>query len=100
MKLKLTEQQTIRREKLEKLKSIGRDPYFSKFNVSINIDELNKLYNDKTKEELSSNQTPEYSIAGRVMMVRDQGKAMFIAIKSNGQSFQFYLRKDSVSEKD
>ncbi len=100
MKTKFTEQQIIRREKLEKLKQMDRNPYFSKFNLDIKISELNKLYGSKTKEELSNNKTPEYSIAGRVMMIRDQGKAMFIAIQSNGESFQFYLRKDSVSEQD
>ena len=100
MKTKLTEQQIIRREKLEKLKLMDRDPYFSKFIPMITIDELNILYDSKTKEELSTEKTSEYSIAGRVMMVRDQGKAMFISIKNNGQPFQFYLRKDSVSDSD
>lgn len=100
MKEKLTEQQIIRREKLEKLKSMGRDPYFSNFNHKTTIKELLSLYDSKTKDELSEKKTPEYSIAGRVMMIRDQGKAMFIAIKSNGESFQFYLRKDAVSEED
>ncbi len=33
-------------------------------------------------------------------MIRNQGKAAFISIQSNGHKFQFYVRKDSVSEED
>ncbi len=95
-----TEQEQIRREKLKQLKEMGRDPYFETFNQEIAISELKNLYSEKSKEELQENKTPEYSVAGRAMMVRDQGKAMFIAIQSDGENFQFYVRQDSVSEED
>lgn len=100
MREEFTEQEIIRREKLEKLKAMGRDPYFSTFNEETTINGLKEKYDSKTKEELNDNHTDDYSLAGRTMMVRDQGKAMFIAIKANGESFQFYVRQDSVSEED
>ncbi len=95
-----TEQEQVRREKLEQLRAMGRDPYFETFNQENTINELVELHGNSTKEELAENKTPEYSLAGRAMMVRDQGKAMFIAIQSNGENFQFYIRQDSVSEED
>ncbi len=94
------EQEQIRRDKLKKLRELGRDPYFSSFKETIKISELLKLYSDKGKQDLHDNPTPEYELAGRVMMIRDQGKAMFIAIQSNGEDFQFYVRQDSISEND
>jgi|GEM_PF-2526953 len=96
----LKEQEIIRRQKLDELKKMGRDPYFSKHKNSIEIPEIVKLYENFTKEELHEKETPLYDLAGRVMMVRDQGKAMFLAIKSNGLPFQFYVRKDAISEED
>ncbi len=100
MKREFTEQEQIRREKLEKLKNMGRNPYFSEFNEENTVEKIICKYSDMTKQELEDNKTKDYSLAGRVMMIRDQGKAMFIAIKSNGLNFQFYVRKDSIPEQD
>ncbi len=100
MERNFTEQEIIRREKLQKLKDLGRDPYFSSFKEETTVTDLIEKYDSRTKEDLAENKTDEYTVAGRVMMVRDQGKAMFIAIKANGVAFQFYVREDSVSELD
>ncbi len=100
MKREFTEQEKIRREKLERLRKMGRNPYFSKFEENTTITNLIEKYDSLSKQELSENETDDYSLAGRVMMIRDQGKAIFIAIKSNGHNFQFYVRKDSISEED
>lgn len=95
-----TEQEQIRREKLNQLRELGRDPYFESFKETITINELKEQFGERTKEDLSENKTDNFSLAGRAMMVRNQGKAMFIAIQSNGETFQFYVRQDSVSEQD
>ncbi len=95
-----TEQEQIRRDKLQQLRDMGRDPYFESFNYEVSISELTEKHGNSTKEELAENKTPEYNVAGRAMMVRNQGKAMFIAIQDNGETFQFYVRQDSVSEED
>ncbi len=95
-----TEQEQIRREKLNQLRELGRDPYFESFEQKITIGELKEKYESKSKEELQETPTENYSVAGRAMMVRNQGKAMFIAIQSNGENFQFYVRQDSISEED
>lgn len=94
------EQETIRREKLNKLKEMGRDPYFSSFDNKVSISELVKKYDSHTKEDLEKKTSPNYEIAGRAMMIRNQGKAMFVQIKSNGEVFQFYLRQDTLSKED
>ncbi|BDU67404.1 MAG: lysine--tRNA ligase [Candidatus Tyloplasma litorale] len=100
MKIERTEQEKIRREKLLKLKEMGLDPYFTSFTQTVTIKEIIEQYNDFSKKELEDNHTNNYSLAGRVMMIRNQGKAMFLLIQSNGDKFQFYLRKDALPKHD
>ncbi len=100
MERKFTEQELIRREKLTKLKAIGCDPYFAAVKNPIPFEELTKKYQDFSKEELHEHPTKSYTIAGRVMMIRDQGKTKFVALKNNGLEFQLYIRRDELSEKD
>lgn len=100
MRKKFTEQEQIRREKLKKINLMGINTYFSNFQENITIKDLEEKYSELTKEYLQENKTPIYSLAGRIMMLRDQGKAMFISIKSNGEYIQFYIRKDSITEED
>lgn len=100
MRQEKTEQEIIRREKLEKLISLDRDPYFSTFNSNDKISDIIAEYDKFSKQEIAEMEQKKYNIAGRVMMIRNQGKAMFIAIQSNGENFQFYVRKDILSEED
>ncbi len=100
MNRKFTEQEIIRREKLKKLIKINRSPFDVVFKPSIEINDLKSKYESSTKEELKENKTQSYSIAGRVMMIRDQGKAIFLAVKNGDQTFQFYVREDEVSPED
>lgn len=100
MRKKFTEQEQIRREKLKQLKEMGRDPYYSSFKEIDTINDILNKFGETSKEELTDNYTKDFSIAGRVMIIRDQGKAMFIVIQENGVKFQLYVRKDSISEQD
>lgn len=100
MRKKFTEQEQIRREKLKQLKEMGRDPYYSSFKETDTINDILNKFGETSKEELTDNHTKDFSVAGRVMIIRDQGKAMFIVIQENGVKFQLYVRKDSISEQD
>lgn len=100
MKRNFTEQEKIRHEKLLELKKINRDPYFSSFFEKNTIKELKNEFEKFSKEELNLLKDENFSLAGRIMMLRDQGKTMFISIKSDGDKFQLYLRKDEISSED
>ncbi len=98
-KRKFNEQEIIRREKLKKLKEAGLDPYFSTWKSNVEISELKEKYSSFSKEELSDmNISDVFSISGRVMFLRDQGKTMFISIKDGIESIQGWVKKENLKK--
>ncbi|WP_019613648.1 lysine--tRNA ligase [Psychromonas ossibalaenae] len=67
---------------------------FRRENIS---DDLHKLYDDKTKEELEE-LAVEVSIAGRMMTRRIMGKASFATIQDMGGRVQVYVARDNLAE--
>ena len=96
MEEKLTEQEIIRREKLNKLKEMGVNPYGEKFIRSDNSETI-KRFEDLTKEELEEKNVI-VTMAGRVMTVRRMGKASFFHAQDKFGLFQCFISKDSVGE--
>jgi len=67
---------------------------FRRENIS---DELHKLYNEKSKEELEA-LAIEVSVAGRMMTRRIMGKASFATIQDMGGQIQVYVARDNLAE--
>ncbi len=94
----LTDQQIVRREKLDKLRAMGIDPFGHAYQRTSNSKIINETYHDYDKEALNElNQ--EVKIAGRVMTKRLMGKAGFMHIQDQYGQIQIYVRKDSVGDK-
>lgn len=74
MTQQLTEQEIVRREKMEALKAKGVDPFGDAFTLTHHSQQIVDLYGDKTKEELTELNVT-VTIAGRIMTKRDMGKA-------------------------
>ena len=92
-----TEQELVRREKLNKLKEIGIDPFGHKYEItdfSLNIKEK---YQNKTHEELEALHE-EVKVAGRIMFIRKMGKASFFAIKDKLGNIQIYISINDIGE--
>ena len=83
--LTLTEQERVRREKMQALRDKGIDPFGSAFHPTHHSAEIFGLYGDKTKEELTEIDQ-KVTIAGRIMTKRDMGKAGFMHLLD--RSFQ------------
>jgi len=99
MDLKLTEQEIVRREKAENLKSLGMDPFGSRFDRSHNTKTFKNEFSKFTKEELHDLENPkEIKIAGRIMTRRVKGKAGFIHIQDQYGLLQLYVRIDAIGE--
>ena len=92
-----TEQELVRREKLNDLKNKGIDPFGSRFDVTTNSKEIKEKYADKTKEELHEVDIP-VKVAGRIMTKRGKGKAGFMHIQDKYGQIQIYVKLDNVGE--
>lgn len=94
---KFTEQELVRREKLTELKSLGIDPFGSKYEVRDDSETLKNTYENTTKEELISLHVP-VQLAGRIMTKRGKGKAGFAHLQDKTGTIQIYVKSDDVGE--
>ncbi|WP_159649947.1 lysine--tRNA ligase [Erysipelothrix aquatica] len=97
MSHELTEQELVRREKMEALREKGIDPYASGFKPKERSKEILDAYDLKSKEELAELAVIT-SVAGRVMTKRLMGKAGFIHLQDRDGQIQVYIRKDTVGD--
>jgi len=88
----LSEQEIIRRDKLQELQKLGIDAYpaaeYPVNNTSVNIKEH---YSEATKDQFQ-----EVCLAGRIMSIRDMGKACFAVIQDSVGRIQAYIRRDDI----
>ena len=89
----LAEQARIRREKLEKLISEGKNPY-EKTVYDVTAD------SSYIKNNFEALEGKEVSIAGRLMSRRIMGKASFSHISDRDGLIQIYVKRDDVGEED
>jgi lysyl-tRNA synthetase, class II len=92
-----SEQMGVRLDKREKLEASGSHAYKNGFQPDTKFSYLINTYEHKSKEEIG--ETPRYKIAGRVLMVRDFGKAAFLQCDDGSSRFQLYVNKQITSEK-
>ena len=97
MEQKLSEQELVRREKMEELRNKGIDPFGSRYERTHTSGELRKLYGEKTKEELEELHITS-RIAGRIMTKRRNGKISFMHLQDKDGKIQIYLRYDVLGE--
>ena len=89
----LSEQEIVRREKLTELKKLGIDPYPAALYPVNNYSTIIKsTYAEETKEEFA-----DVCLAGRIMSVRDMGKASFAVLQDSHGRIQLYVRKDDLA---
>ena len=87
----MTEQEKIRREKLEELKKLGIDPYPAELYPLTNYStDLISKYEDKK----------QVVIAGRIMSRRIQGNASFAEILDSKGRIQVYFNRDEICKGD
>ncbi len=94
---KLSDQEVVRREKLNFLRENGIDPFGTKFDNTHNTKDLIAEYDQFSKEDLDPKEIP-VSIAGRIMTKRGKGKAGFLHLQDIHGQIQVYIKKDAVSE--
>jgi lysyl-tRNA synthetase class 2 len=91
------EQVRVRYEKMGRIRERGENPYKNGFKPSQVASELHKKYDEKTKEELEA-AALDVSVAGRIMAIRDFGKASFVRVKDRSGIIQLYVAKDKLGD--
>ncbi len=83
--------------KLQLLKKEGINPFPNDFKVSHTSKEVFERCGSLSNEELQTFEE-SFSLAGRIMAIRDFGKAAFIHIKDREGKIQAYLQKNILGE--
>ncbi len=92
MNVTLSEQELIRRDKLMELLGLGIDPYPAPlYEITHTAKQIKEQYSEENKEQFKG-----ISIAGRIMSVRDMGKANFAVIQDSTGRIQLYLKRDEL----
>ena len=87
-----SEQERIRRDKLSEFQKLGIDPYpAALYPVTHYSTAIKTLFSDDNKEALE-----DVCLAGRIMSVRDMGKASFAELQDSHGRIQIYVRKDDL----
>ena len=85
--VKLSEQEIIRRRKLEEIRKLGINPYpAAQFYIDFHAKDLPKLYQDGKMVFL----------AGRLMSRRIQGNASFAELLDSTGRIQIYFNRDEI----
>jgi lysyl-tRNA synthetase class 2 len=89
----LSEQEIIRREKLTELTNMGIDAYpAALYPVNTNSAYIKENY----KGEENKSDFADVCLAGRIMSVRDMGKANFAVLQDAAGKIQFYIKQDDI----
>ena len=93
----LSEQEIIRREKLAELEKLGIDPYPAPlYPVSTNAATIKATYiGEENKADFA-----DVCLAGRIMGVRDMGKASFAVLQDSTGKIQLYVKRDDICKTD
>ena len=91
MQNQLSEHEILRRQKLEEIKKSGIDPYpAEEFKINVTAADIKQNYE---RDKLNYK---NISIAGRLMSMRDMGKAAFAEIQDASGRIQIYVKRDEI----
>lgn len=84
-------------EKLNKIRSLNINPYISSFKTALSNREIVDQYKDIDSEELMEK---KYTVvaAGRIIAMREFGKASFFTIRDRSGSIQVYIKKGEIPD--
>jgi lysyl-tRNA synthetase class 2 len=91
-----------RQEKLNKIAELGQQKYPNTFapppdHPLTAIPKIRAQYDPWVGEQFDATRVP-IAVAGRIMAIRQQGKAGFATLQQDGARLQIYVRKDAVGD--
>ncbi len=92
----LSEQELLRRQKLIEINKMGIDPYPAElYTINSNSKYILQNFVPEKAEEFKN-----ISIAGRIMSIRDMGKACFVSLQDAAGRIQIYIKRDDLCTGD
>jgi lysyl-tRNA synthetase class 2 len=93
----LSEQEIIRREKKTELEKLGIDPYpAALYPVNKTAAYIKETYTGEDNKAAFT----DVCLAGRIMSIRDMGKANFGVLQDETGKIQFYIKQDDICPDD
>ena len=84
-------------KKVDELRQLGIKPYGDPYEAADHAADLKVQYGEKTKDFLDAEKV-SCSLAGRIVAMRDFGKAAFAHIQDTTGKLQIYFKKDKLGE--
>ena len=97
MERNFSEQELVRREKVEKLRELGLDPFGHKYDRKDWAKDVVDKYKD-VEHDAFENMTDTAKVAGRIMFIRKMGKASFFTIQDRTGLIQIYISINDIGE--
>ena len=92
-----SEQEIVRREKCEKLRELGLDPFGQRYNREDYAKDIKEKYCDVDHDKFES-MDDTAKVAGRIMFIRKMGKASFFTIQDKTGFIQIYISINDIGE--
>ena len=89
------DQETVRREKMEKIAALGLDPWGGRFDDHQAIASVRGLSPAESGSEMPG---PRVRVAGRIVLRRGQGKVHFLQLRDWTDQIQVFLGKNQIGE--
>ena len=87
-----------RKDKLERLRQLGIDPFPPRFQRTSTAIEALALFQEEEKRLGEGTRTEPVSVAGRIMSLRRMGKATFLNLEDGSGKIQAHLRQDLLGD--
>src|SRR5438128_906277 len=94
----IEDQIRLREEKARDLRARGQHPYGNDVQVGTTTEHVREVHGADTAEALENDDTPAYSIAGRVMAIRTMGKVTFLSLRDRTGDLQAFIKKDKAGD--
>ncbi len=97
--MKLSDQEMVRKSKLEKLAQKNVDLFPRKVEFTHSVYEVVEAFSSLSNEELEKKKE-KVIVPGRIISIRKMGRATFFHIMDSRARLQVYLREDKVSKRN
>jgi lysyl-tRNA synthetase, class II len=88
-----------RREKAAELRRDGINPYTNRFTPDHTATQITELFANTPREDIEAC-TDIFSLAGRVVSLRNFGKAAFVHLQDRSGRMQAYIQKNEIGEEN